>query len=69
MRDRIGLLKDISNVISSKKINIVSLSSDTKNKNFPVLNFVLNLKEKNKLQNLVLELKKTKGVEEVNYKI
>ncbi len=68
-QDRIGLLKDISNIISSKKINIISLNSNNKNKNFPVLNFVLNLKEKNKLQNLVLELKKTKGVEEVSYKI
>ncbi|MDO8591140.1 MAG: RelA/SpoT family protein [bacterium] len=69
VRDRIGLLKDISNIISLKKINIISISTDAKNKNFPVLNFVLNLKEKNKLQNLVLELKKTKGVEEVSYKL
>ena len=69
VRDRIGLLKDISNIISSKKINIVSLNTDAKNKNFPVLSVALNLKDKNKLQNLVVELKKTKGVEEVSYKI
>lgn len=69
VRDRIGLLKDISDVISSKKINIISLNTDTKNKSFPILNVVLNLKDKNKLQSLVLELKKTKGVEEVGYKI
>jgi GTP pyrophosphokinase len=66
-RDRIGLIKDITNIISSKKINIVSFNTDDRNKNFPVLNIILNLKEKNKLQNLVLELKKTKGVEEVSY--
>jgi GTP pyrophosphokinase len=68
--DRIGLLKDISNAISAKKINIASLNTDVKSKNFPALiNVSLNLKDKNKLQNLVLELKKIKGVKEVNYKI
>jgi len=68
VRDRIGILKDVSNAISSKKINIISLNTDTKNKNFPVLNVTLNLKDKNKLQSVVLGLKKIKGVEEVNYK-
>lgn len=68
-RDRIGLLKDVSNIISSKKINIMSLHTDARNKSFPVLTIGLNLKDKNKLQNLIMELKKTKGVEEVSYKI
>ncbi|KKS45383.1 MAG: hypothetical protein UV48_C0016G0016, partial [Candidatus Azambacteria bacterium GW2011_GWA2_42_9] len=31
-------------------------------------NVTLNLKDKNKLQSVVLGLKKIKGVEEVNYK-
>lgn len=68
VKDRIGLLKDIANVIAVKKINIISLNTDNKNKNFPELNIALNSKDKNKIQNLILELKKTKGVEEVGYK-
>lgn len=70
VQDRIGLLKDISNIISAKKINIISLNTDTKSKTSPALISVsLNLKDRNKLQNLVLGLKKIKGVKEVNYKI
>ena len=69
VKDRIGMLKDISNVIAAKKINIISMNTDNRNPGFPTLNLSLDPKYKNKLQKLVLELKKTKGVEEVNYKM
>ncbi len=69
VKDRIGLIKDISNLISAKKINIVSLNTDIKSKTLPALiSISLNLKSKNKLQELVLELKKIKGIKEINYK-
>lgn len=69
VKDRIGLLKDIANIIAIKKINIISLNTDSKNKGFPTLNIALNSKDENKIQSIILELKKTKGVEGVNYKI
>ncbi|MBI2098834.1 hypothetical protein HYT45_00255, partial [Candidatus Uhrbacteria bacterium] len=64
----IGLLKDVSRAISAKKVNIVSLNTEDKNKNFPIINIVLNLKDRPRLQALILELKKVKGVEEIEHK-
>ncbi len=69
VRDRIGILKDVTNVISFKKINILSVKSEGGKDPYHYLNFSIESKNKHKLEELMLAIKKTKGVEEVSYKI
>lgn len=66
-RDRIGLIKDISGKIAAQKINIIAISSTDKSK-FPLINISLNIKEKSRLDRLLIELKKIKDVQEISYK-
>ena len=67
VRDRIGILKDVTNVISSHKINILFAKSEGK-KAYHYINFSIELKNKQKLEELMLAIKKIRGVEEVSYK-
>ncbi len=69
VRDRIGILKDVTNVISLKRINILSAKSEGGKDPYHHLNFSIEFKNKHKLEELMLAIKKTKGVEEVSYKI
>lgn len=69
VRDRIGVLKDVTNVISSKKINILSVKSEGGKDPYHYLNFVVESKNKQKLEELMFVIRKTRGVEEVSYKI
>ncbi len=69
MRDRIGVLKDVTNVISARKINILSAKSEGTKDHYHYLNFSIESKNKQKLEELMLAIKKTKWVEEVSYKI
>ena len=69
VRDRIGILKDVTNIISSHKINILSAKSEGAKDPYHYLNFSIEPKNKQKLEELLFAIKKTKGVEEVSYKI
>ena len=79
VRDRIGILKDVTNAISSEKINILSAKSEGGKDPYHYLNFAVEIsakggsasggKNKRNLEKLMLAIKKTKGVEEVSYKI
>ncbi len=69
VRDRIGILKDVTNIISSHKINILSAKSEGGKDPYHYLNFAIEPKNKQKLEELLFSIKKTKGVEEVSYKI
>lgn len=68
-RDRIGILKDITNAISSRKINILSAKSEGGKDPYHYLNFIVELKNKQKLEELMFAIKKVKDVKEVSYKI
>ena len=68
VRDRIGILKDVTNVISSRKINILSAKSEGAKDPYHYLNFSIEAKNKQKLEELMIAVKKTKGVQEVSFK-
>ncbi|HEY4496855.1 MAG TPA: RelA/SpoT family protein [Candidatus Paceibacterota bacterium] len=70
IKDKIGLLKEISSVISSHKINIVSINSsqDTEGK-FHTIAFKCETADRNKIQKLILRLKKIKEVKEIDYRL
>jgi len=67
--DRIGILKDVTNVISSHQINILSVKSEGGKDPYHYLNFSIEPKDKRKLESLMFAIKKTKDVKEVGYKI
>lgn len=69
VRDRIGILKDVTNMISSRKINILSAKSEGAKDPYHYLNFSIEPKNRQKLEELMFAIKKTKGVEEVSYKL
>ncbi len=66
--DRIGILKDITAAISRSHINInkVSVPQTT---SFPNIRIAFKLDDKEKIEKLILKLKKIKGVKEISYKI
>ncbi len=68
-KDRIGLIRDISNVMAKQKINMKSVASDTKNRLYPLLMIQAQFKNRNELEKIMVRLKTIKGVEEVSYKL
>lgn len=68
-KDRIGLLRDVSNVMARQKINMKSVSSDAKNRFYPLLIIQASIKNRNELEKIMVGLKTVKGVEEVSYKL
>ena len=69
VKDRIGLLKDISQVVADQKINMKSVTSDTKNRLYPLITVQISARTKPALEKLMVQLKKVNGVEEVGYKL
>lgn len=63
--DRVGLLKDISNIFYKEKINIASVENDKK---APFIYIRFSLLNKNFLTSLLTKLKKIKGIEEIGNK-
>lgn len=68
-QDRIGLLRDISNVMAQQKVNMKNVSSDTKNRLYPLLTIQAQFKNRNELERIMVKLKTVKGLEEVSYKL
>jgi len=66
--DRVGLLKDISAVISQSHINITKVNVP-QTTHFPNLRIRCAIDNKEKIEKLVLKLKKVEGVREISYKI
>lgn len=69
IKDRIGLLRDVSGVFAKQKINMRSVVSETKNRLYPVLIIQASLKNRQELEKLMVKLKEVKGVEGVSYKL
>jgi GTP pyrophosphokinase len=63
-KDRIGLLKDISSVFASRRINIQDISVQ-QNFNYPKVRILFTPKDKEQLQKIKTLLGNIKGVEEV----
>lgn len=67
--DRIGILKDITSVISRSHINIIKVDVPQTG-HFPNLRIRCDLSDKEKIERLILKLKKKiEGVREINYKM
>lgn len=69
IQDRIGLLRDISNVLARQKINMKSIVSETKNRAFPVLMIHASFRSRVELEKMMVKLKEVKNVEGVSYKL
>lgn len=68
-RDRIGLLRDISHIFARHKINIQNISTDTKNRTWPLITIQASFRNRSELEKIMIKLKEVKGVEEVGYKL
>lgn len=65
--DRVGLLKDLSAVISRSHVNIVK-ADIPKTAHFPAIKIRCQLSDKEKTEKIVWKLKAVKGVKEISYK-
>jgi len=66
--DRIGVLKDITSVISRSHVNIAKVNVPEVG-HFPNIRIRCDLNNREKIQKLILKLKNIKGVREIGYKI
>lgn len=67
--ERIGLLRDVSNVFARLKISMKTVTMDTKHRSFPLLTIQALFKNRQELERTMVRLKEVKGVEEVGYKL
>lgn len=65
--DRVGLLKDITSIISRSHVNIISISTQP-NAKFHAIKIICEIANKEKADKLVLKIKQMKEVKELNYK-
>lgn len=68
-RDRVGAFRDISGVFAREKINLKSVSTDNKNRIYPVIVIQTLMKNRRELEKVMVKLKEVKGVEETSYKL
>ncbi len=70
VRDRLGLLKDIANVITRSHVNILNLAADDSGRaQFPVVRVQCDTVDKKKLEGLILKLNKLKEMQEIGYRL
>ena len=68
VEDRLGLMKDISAVISRSHANIASINVQ-QNGRFPAMRIAVEITNKDKAAKLALKIRQLKGVRELNYKL
>ncbi len=66
VRDKVGLLKDILNVISRSHINVSNVNAASK-ASLPTIKLVCDINEKERAEKLILKLKGLEGVKEISY--
>lgn len=70
IRDRVGLLRDVTHILAKHKINIKKVDTDTKNQKWAsLLIHAEGFKNKTEVEKMVVRLKQIKGVEEAGYKL
>ncbi|MFA4999160.1 MAG: RelA/SpoT family protein [Parcubacteria group bacterium] len=68
-KDRIGLIKDVSGIVSRSHISIVSINSlSEERKGFCAIKVVCDTDNLNKVQKLILKLKGLKEIKEIEYR-
>lgn len=68
-KDRVGLLRDVSNVLARQKVNVESVTTDSKNRSWPLLIIHAPFKNRQEMEKAVAKLREIKGVERVDYKL
>ena len=66
VEDRVGLLKDVTVIISRSHVNMTSINTVT-NARFPILKIHCDITNKEKIEKLLIKLKKLKEVREISY--
>lgn len=70
VEDRYGLIKDISTAISNAKVNILKFETNASpGSRFPIDKVQCDTADREKIEKLVVRLKRIKGVREVSWKI
>lgn len=69
--DRVGLLKDISAVISRARVNIITLTDihPSQKTAFPIIKILCDIDNREKAEKLILKLKNVPGVREIHYQL
>lgn len=68
VENRIGLLRDITAILSRSHINILEINSIASSR-FPTIKFKCDLMQKDKIQKLIVKLKKLKEIKEISYQL
>ncbi len=70
VKDRVGLIKDISTVIARSHVNILSFEAQNPHGGkFPIDKIEIGTTDREKIEKLILKLKKIKEVQEVSYQL
>lgn len=68
VEDQVGLLKDITAIIARSHVNMTAVNTIT-NAKFPILKIRCDLTTKDKIEKLILKLKKLKEIKEISYQL
>lgn len=68
VQNRIGLLRDVTQTLARRKINVASVSTDTKNRALPLLVIQAPFKKRIELERIMIKIKEIRGVEDVSYR-
>lgn len=68
VEDRVGLLKNITDIISRSHINMTAINTIT-NARFPILRIHCDIVNKEKIEKLILKLKTLKEIKEIGYQL
>jgi GTP pyrophosphokinase len=66
--DRMGLLKDVTQIISRSHVNITAINTVT-NARFPIFKIRCGITDRQKIEKLILRLKKIKEIKEIGFKL
>ncbi len=69
MTDRVGLLKDITSVIARSHVNILNIHTSNSSSRFHIGKIQCTTTDKQKIEKLILKLKKIKEIKEISYQI
>jgi (p)ppGpp synthase/HD superfamily hydrolase len=68
--DRIGLIKDISSLLARSHINISGFNTQNPaGSRFSINKIECPITEKQKIEKIILKIKKMKGIKEISYKL
>lgn len=67
--NRIGLIKDMTVIISRSHVNILNLATTNQGEKFNTLRISCDITEKEKIEKLILKLKELKDIKEIGYRL